>query len=142
MTSGPIVVSVLESEMRYSVIAICLAPQSTRTRWRVRCADYADSLTENGTHGSSSLESAQREIAFSAGWREGEVCPPHPLISFRLSRCKCVGDKLSVPKILFLLMPRAVRGITYARICTMRPGRARQSLPGRFFSALRGAATM
>ncbi|WP_141087749.1 nucleoside-diphosphate kinase, partial [Salmonella enterica] len=36
-------------------------------------ADYADSLTENGTHGSDSLESAQREIAFFFG--EGEVCP-------------------------------------------------------------------
>ncbi|ESC47660.1 multifunctional nucleoside diphosphate kinase/apyrimidinic endonuclease/3'-phosphodiesterase [Salmonella enterica subsp. enterica serovar Newport str. RI_10P069] len=38
MTSGPIVVSVLESEMRYSVTAICLAPPIRRTRWRVRCA--------------------------------------------------------------------------------------------------------
>ena len=36
-------------------------------------ADYADSLTENGTHGSDSVESAAREIAYFFG--EGEVCP-------------------------------------------------------------------
>ena len=36
-------------------------------------ADYADSFTENGTHGSDSLESAKREIAFF--FAEGEVCP-------------------------------------------------------------------
>ncbi|VEB55910.1 nucleoside diphosphate kinase (ndk) [Salmonella enterica subsp. enterica] len=60
--------------MRYSVTAICLAPPIRRTRWAGTLrADYADSLTENGTHGSDSLESAQREIAFFFG--EGEVCP-------------------------------------------------------------------
>ena len=36
-------------------------------------ADYADSFTENGTHGSDSVESAAREIAYFFG--EGEVCP-------------------------------------------------------------------
>jgi len=36
-------------------------------------ADYADSFTENGTHGSDSVESATREIAFFFG--ENEVCP-------------------------------------------------------------------
>jgi len=36
-------------------------------------ADYADSFTENGTHGSDSVESAAREIAFF--FAEGEVCP-------------------------------------------------------------------
>jgi nucleoside-diphosphate kinase len=35
-------------------------------------ADYADSFTENGTHGSDSVESAAREIAFF--FAEGEVC--------------------------------------------------------------------
>ena len=34
---------------------------------------YADSFTENGTHGSDSVESAAREIAFF--FAEGEVCP-------------------------------------------------------------------
>ncbi|MDU3075713.1 MAG: nucleoside-diphosphate kinase, partial [Mixta calida] len=35
--------------------------------------DYADSFTENATHGSDSLESAAREIAFFFG--ENEICP-------------------------------------------------------------------
>ena len=56
MTSGPIVVSVLEGENAVQ-----------------RHRDYADSLTENGTHGSDSVESAAREIAYFFG--EGEVCP-------------------------------------------------------------------
>ena len=60
MTSGPIVVSVLEGE-------------NAVQRHRDLRADYADSFTENGTHGSDSVESAAREIAFF--FAEGEVCP-------------------------------------------------------------------
>lgn len=59
--------------MRYSVTAICSATNPANALAGTLRADYADSLTENGTHGSDSLESAQREIAFFFG--EGEVCP-------------------------------------------------------------------
>jgi hypothetical protein len=40
-------------------------------------ADYADSLTENAAHGSDSLESAQREIAYFL--QESEIC--HALVN-------------------------------------------------------------
>lgn len=74
MTSGPIVVSVLESEnavQRHRDLLGATNPANALAG--TLRADYADSLTENGTHGSDSLESAQREIAFFFG--EGEVCP-------------------------------------------------------------------
>lgn len=67
MTSGPIVVSVLESEnavQRHRDLLGATNPANALAG--TLRADYADSFTENGTHGSDSLESAQREIAFSS----------------------------------------------------------------------------
>ncbi len=58
--------------MRYSVTVTCWVQPARITRWQTLRADYADSFTENGTHGSDSVES-QREIAFF--FAEGEVCP-------------------------------------------------------------------
>ena len=74
MTSGPIVVSVLESEnavQRHRDLLGATNPANALAG--TLRADYADSFTENGTHGSDSLESAAREIAYFFG--EGEVCP-------------------------------------------------------------------
>ncbi len=75
MTSGPIVVSVLEGEnavQRHrdllgatnpaNALAVPVAPLTTLT-----------ASPTNGTHGSDSVESAAREIAFF--FAEGEVCP-------------------------------------------------------------------
>lgn len=74
MTSGPIVVTVLEGEdavRRHREILGATNPANALAG--TLRADYADSLTENGTHGSDSVESAEREIAYFFG--EGEVCP-------------------------------------------------------------------
>ena len=74
MTSGPIVVSVLESEnavQRHRDLLGATNPANALAG--TLRADYADSFTENGTHGSDSVESAAREIAYFFG--EGEVCP-------------------------------------------------------------------
>ncbi|AFJ46148.1 nucleoside-diphosphate kinase [Shimwellia blattae] len=74
MTSGPIVVSALEGEdavRRHREILGATNPANALAG--TLRADYADSLTENGTHGSDSVESAAREIAYF--FAEGEVCP-------------------------------------------------------------------
>ena len=74
MTSGPVMVQVLEGEnavQRYrDLMGLTNPEQALAGTLR---ADYADSFTENGTHGSDSVESAAREIAFF--FAEGEVCP-------------------------------------------------------------------
>ena len=57
-----------------SVTAIRWARPIRQTHWLVLCALITlTALTENGTHGSDSVESAAREIAYFFG--EGEVCP-------------------------------------------------------------------
>lgn len=74
MTSGPIVVTALEGEdavRRHREILGATNPANALAG--TLRADYADSLTENGTHGSDSVESAAREIAYF--FAEGEVCP-------------------------------------------------------------------
>ncbi len=73
MTSGPIVVSVLEGEnavQRHRDLLGATNPENALAG--TLRADYADSFTENGTHGSDSVESAKREIAYF--FAEGEVC--------------------------------------------------------------------
>ncbi|MBJ3815672.1 nucleoside-diphosphate kinase [Shimwellia pseudoproteus] len=74
MTSGPIVVSALEGEdavRRHREILGATNPADALAG--TLRADYADSFTENGTHGSDSVDSAAREIAYF--FAEGEVCP-------------------------------------------------------------------
>lgn len=73
MTSGPILVSVLAGEnvVRRHRELMGETNPANALAGTLR-ADYADSLTENATHGSDSVESAQREIAFFFG--EGEIC--------------------------------------------------------------------
>lgn len=73
MTSGPIVVTALEGEdavRRHREILGATNPANALAG--TLRADYADSLTENGTHGSDSVESAAREIAYF--FAENEVC--------------------------------------------------------------------
>ena len=74
MTSGPIMVTVLEGEnavQRHRDILGATNPANALAG--TLRADYADSFTENGTHGSDSVESAAREIAYF--FAECEVCP-------------------------------------------------------------------
>lgn len=65
MVSGPIMVQVLEGEnavQRNRDIMGATNPANALAG--TLRADYADSLTENAVHGSDSIESAQREIAY------------------------------------------------------------------------------
>lgn len=74
MTSGPIMVSVLEGDnaiQRYRELMGATNP-SQALAGTLR-ADYGDSLTENATHGSDSPASAAREITFFFG--EGDILP-------------------------------------------------------------------
>ncbi|MFP1743463.1 nucleoside-diphosphate kinase [Lonsdalea quercina] len=65
MTSGPIVVQVLEGEnavQRHRDLMGATNPENALAG--TLRADYADSLTENAVHGSDSQTSAEREIAY------------------------------------------------------------------------------
>ncbi len=74
MTSGPVVVQVLEGEnavARYRDIMGATNPKSAAPG-TIR-ADFADSIDENAVHGSDSLENAKNEIAYF--FRAIELCP-------------------------------------------------------------------
>lgn len=74
MISGPIVVQVLEANnavQRNRDIMGATNPENALAG--TLRADYADSLTANAVHGSDSLASAQREIAYF--FHESEICP-------------------------------------------------------------------
>ncbi|MBK5144924.1 nucleoside-diphosphate kinase [Budviciaceae bacterium BWR-B9] len=74
MTSGPVVVQVLESEnavQRYRDLMGATNPANALAG--TLRADYADSMTENAVHGSDSTASAAREIAYF--FSDDEVCP-------------------------------------------------------------------
>ncbi|QTF07529.1 nucleoside-diphosphate kinase [Brenneria izadpanahii] len=74
MISGPIMVQVLEGEnavQRNRDIMGATNPANALAG--TLRADYADSLTENAVHGSDSIESAQREIAYF--FSADEICP-------------------------------------------------------------------
>lgn len=65
MTSGPIMVQVLEGEnavQRHRDLMGATNPENALAG--TLRADYADSLTENAVHGSDSQASAEREIAY------------------------------------------------------------------------------
>ncbi|TKI06744.1 nucleoside-diphosphate kinase [Martelella alba] len=65
MTSGPIMVQVLEGEdaVRRNREIMGATNPANALAGTLRC-DYADSLTANAVHGSDSPESAAREIAY------------------------------------------------------------------------------
>ncbi|STZ08686.1 Nucleoside diphosphate kinase [Moraxella caprae] len=74
MTSGPVVVSVLEGEN--AVLAhrdILGATNPKEAAAGTIRADFATSIDENAAHGSDSTTSAEREIAYF--FADDEVCP-------------------------------------------------------------------
>ena len=74
MTSGPVVVQVLEGEnaiAKYREIMGATDPKKADAG-TIR-ADFADSIDENAVHGSDSLENAANEIAYF--FRSTELCP-------------------------------------------------------------------
>ncbi|HEK3016211.1 TPA: nucleoside-diphosphate kinase [Proteus mirabilis] len=74
MTSGPIMVQVLEGEnaiQRHRDLMGATNPDNALAG--TLRADYADSFTENAVHGSDSEASAAREIAYF--FTENEICP-------------------------------------------------------------------
>lgn len=74
MTSGPIMVQVLEGEnaiARYRELMGKTNPEEAAAG-TLRC-DYALSMRHNSVHGSDSPESAAREIEFF--FPESEICP-------------------------------------------------------------------
>ncbi len=74
MTSGPIMVQVLEGDdavRRHREIIGSTDPKKVQAG-TIR-ADYASSVQQNAVHGSDSVESAEREIAYF--FTDSEVCP-------------------------------------------------------------------
>ena len=74
MTSGPIVVQVLEGQdaiSRHRELLGATDPEKAQAG-TIR-ADHAISVTQNAVHGSDSAESAAREIAYF--FTEDEICP-------------------------------------------------------------------
>ena len=73
MTSGPVVVSVLEGEgavLRHRELMGATNPKEA-TAGTLR-ADYATSIDANAVHGSDSVESAAREISYF--FKDEEIC--------------------------------------------------------------------
>ena len=74
MTSGPVVVSVLEGENAVAAHReIMGATDPKKAAPGTIRADFASSIEENVAHGSDSLENANREIAYF--FAETELCP-------------------------------------------------------------------
>ncbi len=74
MTSGPIMVQVLEGEeaiRRHREVIGATDPKKAQAG-TIR-ADYAASVQQNAVHGSDSIPSSEREIAYF--FTEGEICP-------------------------------------------------------------------
>lgn len=65
MTSGPVVVSVLEGNNAVALNRKLMGATDPKQadKGTIR-ADFADSISANAVHGSDSLENAQREISF------------------------------------------------------------------------------
>lgn len=72
MTSGPIMVQVLNLKTPCSATVTSWAQPADNALAGTLRADYADSFTANAVHGSDSVESAQREIAYF--FNESEIC--------------------------------------------------------------------
>jgi nucleoside-diphosphate kinase len=74
MTSGPVIVQVLEGES--AVLAhrdLMGATNPAEAAAGTIRADFAKSIDENACHGSDSVESAAREVAYF--FSEDEICP-------------------------------------------------------------------
>ena len=74
MTSGPVLVSVLEGENAVSAHRDLMgATDPKKAAPGTISADFAESIDENAVHGSDSLENAAGEIAYF--FRATELCP-------------------------------------------------------------------
>ena len=74
MTSGPVIVQVLEGENAVSVHRELMgATNPAEAAEGTIRADFASSIDENAVHGSDSPESAAREIAYF--FAEDDLCP-------------------------------------------------------------------
>lgn len=74
MTSGPVVVQVLEGENAVAKNRELMGATNPREAvpGTIR-ADFAETIDANAVHGSDSVASAAREIAYF--FKDGEVCP-------------------------------------------------------------------
>lgn len=74
MTSGPIMLQVLQGEdaVRRNREIMGATNPDNALAGTLR-ADYADGFTENAVHGSDSIESAEREIAYF--FSSDQICP-------------------------------------------------------------------
>jgi nucleoside-diphosphate kinase len=74
MTSGPVIVQVLEGESAIDTNRRIMGATNPENAdpGTIR-ADFADSIEENIVHGSDGAQTAQQEIAFFFG--NGGVCP-------------------------------------------------------------------
>jgi nucleoside-diphosphate kinase len=74
MTSGPVVVQVLEGENAIAVNRELMgATDPTKAAAGTIRADFANSIDANAVHGSDSATSADREIAYF--FQSSEICP-------------------------------------------------------------------
>ncbi|MCL6269020.1 nucleoside-diphosphate kinase [Sansalvadorimonas sp. 2012CJ34-2] len=74
MTSGPVVVSVLEGENAVAAHRELMGATNPKEAapGTIR-ADFAQTIDENAVHGSDSPASAAREVAYF--FQDGEICP-------------------------------------------------------------------
>ena len=74
MTSGPVVVSVLEGENAVALNRELMGATNPKeaTEGTIR-ADFAETIDENAVHGSDSAASAEREVAYF--FEDSEICP-------------------------------------------------------------------
>jgi nucleoside-diphosphate kinase len=74
MTSGPVMVQVLEGENAVSVNRDLMGATNPKEAapGTIR-ADFASSIDANAVHGSDSTKSAEREVAYF--FQAGEICP-------------------------------------------------------------------
>ncbi|WP_281646249.1 nucleoside-diphosphate kinase [Parendozoicomonas sp. Alg238-R29] len=74
MTSGPVVVSVLEGENAVALHRELMGATNPKeaAEGTIR-ADFAETIDENAVHGSDAPESAAREVAYF--FEDSEICP-------------------------------------------------------------------
>ncbi|MGI2027348.1 nucleoside-diphosphate kinase [Endozoicomonas acroporae] len=74
MTSGPVVVSVLEGENAVALNRELMGATNPKdaAEGTIR-ADFAETIDENAVHGSDSVTSAEREVAYF--FEGSEICP-------------------------------------------------------------------
>ena len=76
MTSGPVVVSVLEGDNAVALNRQLMGATNPKeaAKGTIR-ADFAETIDENAVHGSDSIASAGREVAYF--FKDSEIYPEH-----------------------------------------------------------------